>query len=52
MWDRAITDLHVPVPVTVGRLDEVAARVLGVNAGGALLLRPDGFPIARVEHTG
>jgi hypothetical protein len=31
-------------PVTVRRLDAVAARSLGIRAHGALLVRPDGTP--------
>jgi putative polyketide hydroxylase len=31
-------------PVTVRRLDAVGARALGLRAGGALLVRPDGIP--------
>jgi hypothetical protein len=31
-------------PITVHRLDAVSARSLGLRAGGALLVRPDGTP--------
>ena len=45
-WDRVIADIHAPLPVSVGRLDVVTARALGIAPDGALLLRPDGFPVA------
>jgi putative polyketide hydroxylase len=38
-------------PVTVRRLDAVGARALGLRAGGALLVRPDGIP-ARLVPAG
>jgi 2-polyprenyl-6-methoxyphenol hydroxylase-like FAD-dependent oxidoreductase len=31
-------------PVTVRRIDPVVARALGVPGGGALMVRPDGYP--------
>ena len=34
------------VPVTVRRLDPIAARALGLRRGGALVVRPDGTPAA------
>ena len=33
-----------PAPVAVRRLDAVAARAMGIRAGGSLLVRPDGVP--------
>jgi putative polyketide hydroxylase len=35
-------------PITVRRLDAVSARSLGLRADGALLVRPDGTPVALV----
>jgi hypothetical protein len=32
------------VPVTTHRVDGIAARALGIPAGGALVVRPDGAP--------
>jgi hypothetical protein len=37
-------------PVTVRRLDAVSARSLGLRAGGALLVRPDGTPAQLCRH--
>jgi hypothetical protein len=45
-WDRVIADVRAPLPVSLGRLDVVTARTLGIAPDGALLLRPDGFPVA------
>jgi hypothetical protein len=33
-------------PLTIERLDEIAARGLGLTASGSLLVRPDGHPVA------
>ena len=45
-WDGVIADVRAPLPVSIGRLDVVTARALGIAPDGALLLRPDGFPVA------
>jgi hypothetical protein len=34
------------VPVTVRRVDPIAARALGLRGGEALVVRPDGTPAA------
>ena len=45
---RTSEPVHAPAaagaPVAVRRLDLVAARALGVPGGGALMVRPDGYP--------
>jgi putative polyketide hydroxylase len=47
-WDDAIpSDQAGSPPITVERLDAIAARGLGLAATtGSLLARPDGFPVA------
>lgn len=45
-WERIAAGIPGPVPVTVGRLDELTARALGMAPEGAQLVRPDGFPVA------
>ena len=46
-WDGPIPeDVTTSPPVTVERLDAVAARGLGLTTVGALLARPDGQPAA------
>jgi 2-polyprenyl-6-methoxyphenol hydroxylase-like FAD-dependent oxidoreductase len=37
---------HGVAPIAVERLDAIAARALGLGPGGALLARPDGYPLA------
>jgi putative polyketide hydroxylase len=45
-WERAAPALGGRAPVTVRRLDPVAARAVGAGAGAALLVRQDGVPVA------
>lgn len=46
-WDGAVPSRHAgSPPLTVERLDALAARGLGLTTAGALLARPDGYPVA------
>ena len=45
-WDAPDDVAADRVPVTVRRLDLIAARALGLRRGGALVVRPDGTPAA------
>lgn len=45
--DASVPNGHAASPpVTVQRLDAIAARGLGLTTGGSLLVRPDGYPVA------
>ena len=46
-WDGSVPD-HDPgsPPMTVERLDAIAARGLGLTTAGSVLTRPDGYPVA------
>jgi 2-polyprenyl-6-methoxyphenol hydroxylase-like FAD-dependent oxidoreductase len=49
---RADAAASSAAPVTVRRVAPVTARALGAPAGGALLARSDGTPVAVLEHPG
>ena len=44
-WPHAAAALDHSVPLHLHELDAVTARAIGVIAGGALLVRPDGTPV-------
>jgi putative polyketide hydroxylase len=45
-WDGAVPSRHAgSPPVTVERLDGIAARGLGLTSEGSLIARPDGHPV-------
>ncbi|HSS67305.1 MAG TPA: FAD-dependent monooxygenase, partial [Nocardioidaceae bacterium] len=45
-WAMAAAGVGSRPPVTVVELDPVAARSLGLGSSGAVLVRPDGVPVA------
>jgi 2-polyprenyl-6-methoxyphenol hydroxylase-like FAD-dependent oxidoreductase len=47
-WEAAADHAGAPVPLAVRSLDAMTARALGVQGGGALLVRPDAMPAARL----
>src|SRR5207237_8537677 len=46
-WQAAAASAEVTVPIDVVQLDALVARSLGIRPGGAILVRPDGVPIAQ-----
>jgi putative polyketide hydroxylase len=57
-WDQVAAALHTRVPVAVRTVDQSTADRIGIQPGGAVLLRPDGQPLinwpkpARRLHSG
>jgi hypothetical protein len=45
-WGDAVRALACRLPISVVALDAMAARSLGLGLAGALLVRPDGVPVA------
>jgi putative polyketide hydroxylase len=52
-WRQAVADARSTVPMHAHELDETTAQAVGVEQGGAALIRPDGRVMARwdaMEH--
>jgi putative polyketide hydroxylase len=49
-WDAAAAAVRGPLPLTLRSLDTITARAIGIHGGGALLVRPDGAPVAGWSH--
>jgi len=48
MWNMA--SVTGPSPLVVRSLDAITAQAIGIRSGGALLVRPDGSPIAMLAE--
>jgi putative polyketide hydroxylase len=48
VWRQAAAAMNASVPVTVEPLAPEASMTLGIDHGGALLVRPDGQVLARM----
>lgn len=44
-WEQAAAALHARAPIVVHTVDEPTAHGIGIQPGGAILLRPDGQPL-------
>jgi putative polyketide hydroxylase len=49
-WRAAAAAVREPLPITVRSLDPITARAIGIHRDGALLVRPDGAPVAGWSH--
>jgi putative polyketide hydroxylase len=45
-WKKAAASVQVELPLQIHSLDVITAHAMGIRADGALLARPDGWPVA------